>query len=175
MKKPFVIRPAAAADTPALLAIYRPFVEETVVSFEFEVPTLTDFAARVAKALAGWQWLVAEREGEILGYAYGSSHRARAAYQWSVEVSAYVHPGHHRQGVGRALYLRLFEDLAAKGFCNAFAGIALPNDASVGLHESLGFQPIGVFRSIGRKFGKWHDVAWFQRALREAPRSEEHL
>jgi L-amino acid N-acyltransferase YncA len=104
--------------------------------------------------------------------AYGSSHRERHAYRWSVEVSAYVHPHHHRQGIGRALYLRLFEALAHKGFCNAYAGVALPNDGSVALHRSVGFEPIGVFKAVGHKFGKWHDVAWFQRALRDSPPSE---
>jgi len=166
------IRQATEADAPALLAIYRPFVEDTAVSFEMVTPTVKEFAERIAKSLAGWQWLVAEREDQIVGYAYGSSHRARPAYRWSVEVSAYVHPSQHRQGVGRALYLRLFEELAEKGFCNAYAGTTLPNDGSVALHRSVGFEPIGVFKAVGRKFGRWHDVAWFQRALRDSPPSE---
>ncbi|HEV7504459.1 MAG TPA: arsinothricin resistance N-acetyltransferase ArsN1 family B [Thermoanaerobaculia bacterium] len=166
------IRSATEADAPALLAIYRPFVEETAVSFELAAPTVEDFTSRIAKALAGWEWLVAEREGQCIGYAYGSMHRARPAYRWSVEVSAYVHSSQHRQGVGRALYLRLFERLTHKGFCNAYAGITLPNDGSVALHRSLGFEPIGIFKAVGRKFGKWHDVAWFQRVLRDSPPSE---
>jgi L-amino acid N-acyltransferase YncA len=172
MAGPIHIRQATRADAPALLAIYRPFVEETAVSFETVAPTVEEFAARIEKSLAGWQWLVAEREGQIVGYADGSAHRARPAYRWSVEVSAYVHPSQHRQGVGRALYLRLFEELAQKGFCNAYAGTTLPNDGSVGLHRSVGFEPVGVFKAIGRKFGKWHDVAWFQRILRNSPPSE---
>ncbi len=167
------IRTATEADAEALLAIYRPFVEATAVSFEMQTPSVAEFAARIAKALAGWQWLVAERDGRCIGYAYGSSHRERAAYRWSVEVSAYVDPGHQRQGAGRALYTRLFGDLIQKGFCNAYAGVTLPNEGSVALHRSVGFEPIGVFRSVGRKFGKWHDVAWFQRPLREAPLAEE--
>ncbi|HSS49761.1 MAG TPA: arsinothricin resistance N-acetyltransferase ArsN1 family B [Thermoanaerobaculia bacterium] len=166
------IRSATEADAPALLAIYRPFVEQTSVSFELVPPTVEEFAARIRKSLAGWEWLVAERDGQILGYAYGSMHRERPAYRWSVEVSAYVDPNHHRQGIGRALYLRLFEILTDKGFCNAYAGITLPNDGSVALHRSVGFEPIGVFKAIGRKYGKWHDVAWFQRPLRDAPPSE---
>jgi L-amino acid N-acyltransferase YncA len=166
------IRQATEADAPALLAIYRPFVDDTAVSFEMVAPTVEEFAARIEKSLAGWQWLVAEREDQIVGYAYGSSHRARPAYRWSVEVSAYVHPSQHRQGVGRALYLRLFEELAEMGFCNAYAGTTLPNDGSVALHRSVGFEPIGVFKAVGRKFGKWHDVAWFQRILRDSPPSE---
>lgn len=163
------IRPAMAKDADALLAIYRPFVAASAVSFETLAPTVEEFAARVQKAVASWQWLVAEQRGRCIGYAYGSSHRERAAYRWSVEVSAYVDPEYHRQGVGRALYLRLFADLADKGFCNAYAGITMPNDASVALHRSVGFEPIGIFGAVGRKFGKWHDVAWFQRQLRPSP------
>ena len=166
------IRPATAADAESLLAIYRPFVESTAVSFETVVPTVDEFAARIAKALAGWQWLLAERAGECVGYAYGFTHRERRAYRWSVEVSAYVHPGHHRQGVGRTLYERLLEDLVSKGFCNAYAGITMPNEGSIALHRSLGFESIGVFKAVGRKFGKWHDVAWFQRVLRSSPPEE---
>jgi len=90
-------------------------------------------------------------------------------YRWSVEVSAYVRPDRHRLGVGRTLYLRLFDELAQKGFCHAYAGITLPNDASVALHRRVGFEPIGIFKSVGRKFAKWHDVAWFQRTLRDSP------
>src|SRR5258706_3736548 len=172
MAEPIHVRPATSADAPSLLAIYRPFVEETAVSFELAAPTVEEFAARIEKSLASWQWLVAEREDQLVGYASGSSHRARPAYRWSVEVSAYVHPSQHRQGVGRALYLRLFEELAEKGYCNAFAGTTLPNDGSVALHRSVGFEPIGVFKAVGRKFGRWHDVAWFQRILRDSPPSE---
>ena len=152
-----------------MLQIYRPYVEANAVSFELEVPSLEVFGARIEKALTGWQWLAAERDGTVLGYAYGSMHRERAAYRWSVEVSAYVSAEHHNQGIGRSLYLQLFQDLANKGYCNAYAGVTLPNAASVGLHQSLGFVPIGVFKSVGHKFGKWHDVAWFQRSLRNSP------
>jgi len=163
------IRQATEADAPALLAIYGPFIDGTAVSFETTMPPAQDFAGRIRKSLDRWQWLVAERDGSVAGYAYGSSHRERAAYRWSVEVSAYVDARFHRQGIGRALYLRLFEDLASRGYCSAFAGITLPNDASIALHASLGFEPIGVFRNIGWKFGRWHDVAWMQRRLRDAP------
>jgi len=167
-----VIRQADEADAPALLAIYRPFVESAAVSFETAVPTAEEFATRIARAVAGWQWLVAEHEGRCVGYVYGASHRERAAYRWSVDVSVYVHADHHRQGVGRRLYLRLFEELAHKGYCNAYAGITLPNDASIALHRSVGFEFIGTFKAVGRKFGRWHDVAWFHRPLRELPLSE---
>jgi phosphinothricin acetyltransferase len=99
-------------------------------------------------------------------------HRERAAYRWSAEVSAYVHASHYRQGVGAALYRALFDVLASKGYCNAYAGITLPNEASLALHHKLGFQSIGVFKAVGRKFGHWHDVAWLQRVLRDSPPSD---
>ena len=173
MMEPLTIRTGSEADAAALLEIYRPYVEFSAVSFETIVPTVEEFASRMAKAVRGWQWLVAERDGQCLGFAYGSSHRARHAYQWSVEVSVYVHRDFHRQGIGRTLYLRLFDDLAEKGFCNAFAGVTLPNESSVGLHRSLGFETIGTFKAVGRKFGRWHDVAWLQRALRTDPPLDE--
>jgi len=166
---PPLIRDATAADAGALLAIYRPFVEHTVVSFEIEAPTDQEFAARIEKALANWAWVVAELNGRCVGYAYGSEHRTRAAYRWSAEVSAYVAPAHQRQGIARSLYGELIERLRARGYCQAFAGVTLPNDASIGFHRSVAFDNIGVFRSVGRKFGSWHDVAWLQRGLRDAP------
>jgi L-amino acid N-acyltransferase YncA len=110
------IGPATEADAPALLAIYRPYVEATAVSFETDTPTNEEFATRIAKTIARWQWLVAERGGESLGYAYGSLHRERPSYRWSVEVSAYAGLEHQRQGIGRSLYLRLFDELAQRGF-----------------------------------------------------------
>lgn len=167
-----LIRPATEADAPALLAIYAPLVERTAVSFELQPPSTEQFAARIAKVIAGWAWLVAEVEGRCAGYAYGSVHRDRPAYRWSTEVSAYVSEDYRRRGIGRALYAELFEALKHRGYCNAFAGIALPNDASVALHRGVGFEPIGVFRRIGWKFGAWHDVAWFQRTLLEVPPGE---
>lgn len=166
---PFRIRSAGEDDAPALLAIYAPYVERSAVSFEETPPGVEEFAARIRRSVAHWAWLVAEREGRCLGYACGSSHRERAAYRWSVETSAYVAETAQRQGVGKALYLALFAALIARGYCNAYAGMTLPNDASAALHRSVGFEPIGVFRRVGHKFGAWHDVAWWQRRLRDAP------
>lgn len=167
--RPLSIRSASAADAPALLAIYAPYVERTAVSFEETVPGVDEFAARVRRSLERWAWLVAERDGRCVGYACGSTHRERAAYRWSVETSAYIDASAQRQGVGKALYRALFEALIARGYCNAYAGMTLPNDASAALHASVGFEPIGVFRRVGFKFGRWHDVAWSQRRLRDAP------
>lgn len=172
MQSLFRVRPANQNDAPALLALYRPVVEETATSFETIVPALEEFTARIETALAGWGWLVAERDGQCIGYAYGSSHRARAAYRWSVEVSAYIHPNHLRQGIGSALYAQLLAQLASKGFCNAYAGVTLPNEGSVAMHLRMGFDSIGIFKAVGRKFESWHDVAWFQKVLRISPPSE---
>lgn len=168
-----VVRSGGAADAAAVAEIYRPWVEESAASFELVAPDAEEMAARIARSNQRWRWLVAELDGEVAGYAYGTAHRARPAYRWSVEVSAYVHRNHHRKGIGRALYDRLLEELTALGYCNAYAGITLPNDGSVALHRALGFEPIGVFRSVGRKFGRWHDVAWLHRPLRDTPPEDE--
>ena len=164
-----LIRSATAADAASLLEIYRPYVEGTAVSFETEAPSVEAFAERINKALQGWGWLVAEVDGQCVGYAYGSAHRERAAYRWSTETSAYIRPGWQGQGLGRALYSALFEQLAARGYCNALAIVVLPNEASVALHRAVGFEPVGVFKRGGHKFGAWHDVMWLQRPLREWP------
>jgi len=154
-----------------MLAIYGPVVAQTAISFEEEVPSLEEFAARVRKYLAGHVCLVAESSGRVVGYGYGSTHRERAAYRWSAETTLYVSPEFHRQGVGRQLHSELLPRLASAGFCNAFAGVALPNPSSVGLHLAVGFSPIGTFPRVGYKFDRWQDVAWFHRVLREAPPS----
>ena len=165
---PVTVRRATTADAAACLAIYRPVVEETAISFEAEPPSIEEFATRIEKSLSAWTWLIAEEEGRCIGYAYGHSHRERAAYRWSVEVTIYVDSNHQRHGVGRRLYQQLFADLADLGYCNAYAGVTQPNEASMALHRGVGFEYVGTFRSVGRKFDRWH-VAWFQRKLREVP------
>ena len=164
-----IIRPALETDASALLAIYRPYVESTVISFELEVPSLEEYTARVRKYITGWAGVVAEAEGQVLGYAYGSLHRERAAYKWSVETTVYVAANAQRRGIGRHLYSTLLPMLRDAGYCNAYAGVALPNPASVALHQAVGFKPIGTFPRVGYKFGQWRDVAWFHLALREEP------
>lgn len=157
------IRFAAAADAAAVNAIYRPNIEDSSVSFELTPPTDTAMAERIRKAIA---WLVWEDEDGVGGYAYASRHRDRPAYRWSVETSVYVHISRRRLGVGRALYAELFGLLVQQGYYTAFAGITLPNAASVGLHEAMGFEPVGVYRKAGFKLGAWRDVGWWQKALR---------
>jgi phosphinothricin acetyltransferase len=164
------IRVALPEDASAILAIYAPIVRETAISFEVEPPTRMEMHERIATTLRHLPWLVCERQGEVLGYVYASPHRARAAYQWSVDVSVYIHAQARRTGMGRALYHALFELLTLQGLSQCFAGITLPNPASVGLHEALGFEPVGVYQAVGYKLGAWHDVGWWQRALRPRPR-----
>lgn len=160
------IRLAEARDAAAIAAIYAPYCLETPVSFEEAAPSPDEMAARLARVTRQYPWLVLDRHGELLGYAYGGTHRERAAYRWSVEVTVYVARGAQRQGVGRALYTALFAVLAAQGYYRAFGGITLPNPGSVGLHEAMGFRPVGVYHAIGHKFGRWHDVGWYERELR---------
>jgi phosphinothricin acetyltransferase len=140
-------------------------VAERATSFEVDPPDGAEMARRVTALLATHPWLVCVDDGRVLGYAYASKHRDRAAYQWSVEVSAYVHPSAHRRGIGRGLYTSLFAVLTLLGYRNAFAGITLPNDTSVSFHESAGFVAVGTYRRIGWKLGAWHDVLWLQRDL----------
>lgn len=163
------IRPARISDAATMLAIYAPFVEQTSISFEVQVPSLEEFSDRIHKYLSTHICLVAELLGQVVGYAYGSPHRGRCAYRWSTETSVYVSPEHHRLGVGRQLYVELLCQLASLGFCNAFARVALPNPASVEFHMELGFVPIGTFPRAGYKFGRWHDVRWFHKVLRQNP------
>lgn len=163
------IRSADIADAAAVRAIYAPFITDSSTSFEADVPDLAEMERRIQAYADHYPWLVFERDREVLGYAYGSPHRPRKAYQWSAEVSVYVDAKAHRCGVGRALYTALFELLRKQRYVNAFAGITLPNASSVGLHESMGFVPVGVFKQIGFKFDQWHDVGWMHLRLREDP------
>jgi phosphinothricin acetyltransferase len=169
LRGPLLMRSARPADAAAMLTIYAPYVEQTAVSFELAPPSLEEFTVRLTKALQGWAWLLAEQDGVVVGYAYGSSHRDRPAYRWSTETSVYVAPGCQRQGIGRALMHALLLQLEQAGLCNAYAGVALPNPASEALHLGLGFRPIGSFPAVGRKFDSWHDVAWFHKQLRDQP------
>jgi phosphinothricin acetyltransferase len=154
-----------ARDSAACAAIYRPFVDDSYVSFEEEPPDGGEFARRIERLSQTYPWLVAEDDGAVIGYAYASAHRERAAYRWAADAAVYVDERARRNGVGRALYSALFGLLARQGVQTVCAGVSLPNDASVGLHESLGFRPVGVYRRIGWKRGAWWDVGWWQLQL----------
>lgn len=172
------IRVATAGDAPAVRDIYAPIVADTAISFEDDPPTVDGMKRRIVNTLPTHPWLVCERgddggagdEGDgVAGYAYAGPHRSRGAYRWSVDVSVYVAEGARGAGVGRALYESLFALLVEQGFVTAYAGIVQPNEASVGLHESLGFEPVGVYEDVGYKRGEWRDVGWWGKRLREPP------
>ena len=160
------IRLATPTDAPGIAAIYRPYVEGTVISFELTPPADADMAGRISRVIAELPWLVCEEAGAILGYAYASRHHDRAAYQWSVDTSVYVHEAQRRRGLGHALYTELFACLRDQGYYTAYTGITLPNIASVALHERFGFEPVGIYRKAGFKLGRWWDVGWWQKPLR---------
>ena len=161
------VRPAAGTDADRIADIYRHYVLNTAISFETEPPDAQ--AVRGRMAAARMPWLVAVRDDAVVGYAYASPHRSRRAYRWSVEVSVYLDHELCAGGIGTRLYRRLLSDVQQLGYVSAFAGIALPNPASVALHERLGFSPVGVFGRVGFKHGTWHDVGWWQLPLGDAP------
>lgn len=165
MSAKLIVRAAdASLDAARCAAIYAPFVTETWVSFEQEPPGADELTRRIEQFGASHAWLVAESDGIVLGYAYGSPHRTREAYRLSCDVAVYVAPEVARQGVGRALYDALLPELATT-YHAAFAGIALPNEASIKLHEAMGFSHLGTYREVGWKLGAWRDVGWWQRLL----------
>lgn len=154
-------------DAAACAAIYRPHVEASPTSFEERAPDVAEMGERIREISTIHPWLVAERDGAIRGFAYACPHRSRPAYRWAVDVAAYVDAVHRGQGIGGKLYEALLEQLRRRGFY-VCAGITLPNDASVALHEGLGFEPVGVYRRIGWKEGAWRDVGWWQLQLRHS-------
>lgn len=151
-------------DAAACAAIYRPFVSDTWISFETEPPDEAEMSRRIAEYGQSHAWIVAEREGRVIGYAYGSPHRTRAAYASSCDVAVYVLPSAAGAGIGSALYAELLAILA-EGYHAAFAGIALPNEASIALHRKMGFAPVGVYCEVGWKQGAYRDVSWWQKML----------
>jgi L-amino acid N-acyltransferase YncA len=159
------VRDAAVSDAEACLSIYAPYVTDTAITFETSPPLPAEMAMRIATAVRTHAWVVLEHQGRVVGYGYGSPFNSRAAYRWSCEVSVYLERDRRRTGGGRALYDALFDRLAERGFRTAVAGMTVPNNASVGLHRAMGFEPVGTYRRIGWKHGTWHDVAWVQRTI----------
>lgn len=161
-----IIRQATTEDAAQIQAIYEVIVRNTVISFEFDPPSVREMLERMKALQPRFPWLVCELDGKVAGYVYASPHHERAAYQWSANVSVYIHGDYHRRGVGRALYTSLFALLKLQGFYNLLAGVTLPNAGSIGIHEAMGFQPVGIYRKVGYKFGAWHDVGWWSMELR---------
>ncbi len=167
------IRVAGIRDAEPILEIYAPFcASDCPISFELQPPSIEEMRDRITKVTRTLPWIVAlSGERQVLGYAYASHHKERAAYRWSVDVSVYLSPGARGQGLGKRLYDKLFAVLKELGYVNAYAGVTLPNAASEALHKSVGFEPVGVYEKVGYKAGKWHDVAWFAREIQPHPHS----
>lgn len=162
-----LLRPARPDDANAVAAIYAPIVRDTPISFEIDPPSSEEIQRRIQGLREVHPWIVCCEGAAVLGYAYASRHHERAAYRWSVDVSVYVDAAQRGRSAGAGLYHALLEILRLQGFRRVYAGITLPNPASVGLHESVGFTQVGVYRSVGFKFGAWHDVGWWERGLGE--------
>jgi L-amino acid N-acyltransferase YncA len=161
------VRQATPQDAAACVAIYRPYVENTAISWEIDVPTVDEMASRIAGLRAAHEWLVLERQDQIVGFAYGQPLKRLPTFQWTVETGIYLHVDHHRTGGGRELYTRLLRRLTERGYRQAFAGITQPNEASNGFHRSFGFEDVGLYRRVEWKLASWHDVAWMQLDLRD--------
>lgn len=159
------LRPATEADAEALLSIYAPYVRDTAITFEYDPPSPEEFRARMRAILAGHPYLAAESGGRILGYAYATPYRARAAYAWCAETTVYIDQSARRGGVGRLLYEKLLDILTRQGITNAYACITFPNAPSITFHESLGFKTIGHFSRCGHKGGQWWDMVWMEKFL----------
>ena len=168
MTAPVTVRVATTADAAAIADIYRPYVLETAISFDETPPTAAEFEARML-ATPRLPWLVAVRDDAVVGYCYASPHKGRVSYRWSADVSVYVAPGERGAGVGRLLYSELLSLVRDLGYVSVFAGITLPNDASVGFHEAFGLTPVGVYRNVGFKHNKWRDVGWWQLTFTDPP------
>ena len=160
-----VIRLAKPSDARSLLDIYAPYVENIAITFEYEVPTIEDFAIRIEKTLEKCPYLVAEEDGVVLGYAYASTYYARAAYDQAVELSVYVSQDARGKGVGSKLYDALEDLLDQMGYVHFLACISLPNEASLAFHRKRGYQQVAHFPKIGYKFERWHDIVWLQKSL----------
>jgi phosphinothricin acetyltransferase len=154
-------------DSGRVAQIYRPAVVDNFISFEEVAPDAAEMRSRMEKVLDRLPWLVAEESGVVVGYAYASPHRERAAYRWSVDISVYIDPAWQRRGIGRQLYDELLARLRALRYVNVYAGVTLPNPGSVALHESIGMRRVGVYHRVGYKLGQWRDVAWFEMRLAE--------
>jgi L-amino acid N-acyltransferase YncA len=170
-----IVRVARASDGRDIQAIYAPIVRDTPISFEVEPPSITETEDRIRSTLGMFPYLVCEADGRVVGYAYAGSHRERAAYRWSVDVTVYVGAAARRTGVGHSLYRSLLSILRRQRFHSAFAGITLPNESSVALHEAVGFRHLGVYEQVGFKLGGWHDVGWWRCGLGLAPPAGEPI
>ena len=159
------IKTVSAEDTQRLLEIYKPYVEETAITFEYEVPSVQEFEKRISNTIERYPYLVAEEDGQVLGYAYASTYYARTAYDWTTELSIYLNEDARGRGLGSQLYGALEEELEKRGFLRFLACIAIPNEASIAMHEKRGYIQVAHFPKVGYKFEQWHDIVWMQKTI----------
>ena len=157
-----IIRVATGDDAAGMLEIYAPFIFNSGITQETEVPSVEDFQQRVIANLDERPWLVCEINNEIAGYAYAGKHRDRKGYQWCTEPSVYISEKYFGFGIANALYKASFDILKIQGYVNAYAVITLPNDRSIAFHKKFGFEYLTTYKKIGYKLGQWHDVGWMQ-------------
>lgn len=167
MNHELTIRPVRPADARVARDVYAPYVLNTAVSFEYEVPDVAAFTEKIEKISAQYPWLVCEHEHAIIGYAYASTHRERTAYQWSPESTVYLNEDYHRMGIARILYRALFRIMRLQNYFNVYAGVLMTNEKSVAFHKAMGFEEVGVYKNIGYKLGEWHSNLWLQLFLQE--------
>lgn len=167
MLNDMTIRLATEADSEAILKIYAPYITDTVITFEYRVPTSAEFKERMAGIQRNYPWLVCEINDTVAGYAYASLFGEREAFKWSADLSVYIHPEFHRKDIGKALYFALTELLKLQGYYNVFAAVTQNNRGSERFHEALGFQSAGIFHNAGFKFDKWLSVQWYELKIQE--------
>ena len=167
MSSNYEIRLIQENDAQTVLDIYTPYVFNTHITFEYDVPTIEQFLEKIRTITAEYPWLICLKDDKIIGYAYGSEHRHRTAYKWSPESTIYLSEDVFGKGIGRILYSTLFNILRLQGYFNVYAGIGMPNERSERLHRAVGFQELGIFKKVGYKLGKWHDTKWFQLHLQK--------
>ena len=170
-----LIRPAEIQDAQGILDIYAPFITDSAISFEYEVPTAEQMQARMQEVMKIHPWLVAEESGKVAGYAYAGFIRTRAAYRWSAEVSVYIHPDCYGKGLGKRLYDCLFDLLKLQHVKMLYAGTTVPNEPSERFHQSMGFEKVGEYNQVGFKFGRWYNVAWYQKSLNDSTAEPEEM
>lgn len=161
------IRLVSDVDSASILDIYAPYISDTSITFECEVPTVQEFAKRVRSISEIYPWIVCRIDDCLAGYAYASQHHERVAYQWSVNLSVYIKDEYQRKGLARVLYTTLFELLGHLGYFRGLAGITYPNPKSERFHSNFGFRQVGVYHNVGYKLGQWHDVVWYEMAIKE--------
>ncbi|MDO4454476.1 MAG: GNAT family N-acetyltransferase [Eubacteriales bacterium] len=163
------IRAAQKKDLQAMLGIYAPYVENTAVTFEYDIPSIEEFENRFQKITDFFPWLVYEEDSKVLGYAYAGTFHERKAFQWDAELSIYLSEEAHRRGIGKKLYSELFSILEEQGIYTLYAHITYPNDDSIAFHKAMGFQKIAHFPKTGYKMGKWRDTIFMEKHLKELP------